>query len=222
VASLDVDLGEHTVHIRRCPVPDEDLRRTLGHYNCIPGGGSGVLASRRALTELCGFDTSFAMLADWDLWARLAGRWSAAYVDEPLMAYVIHTASMTYRTRSALEEHGRLMAKLGTDCSCPTCAADAAVFHRWLVANHLSAGRRWAAARQDLALAVRRRRPLALVDAARSLVLGDAVLRPWRHRPSDPQPAWLTALTGPLPVRPSPTAADGDGPVIRPGRPFTD
>jgi hypothetical protein len=59
------------------------------HFDLVPGGSSGVLASRAALEEAGGWDPE-VFLADWDLWIRLGRIGPPAWVPEPLVGYRIH------------------------------------------------------------------------------------------------------------------------------------
>lgn len=72
-----------------------DLSDTLLGQNVIPGGASGVLAARSLLDEVGGFDPRFSLLADWDLWIRLALRSPVAAVSRPLHAYRVHAGAMS-------------------------------------------------------------------------------------------------------------------------------
>jgi glycosyltransferase involved in cell wall biosynthesis len=51
---------------------------------------STALVRRQALVEAGGFDESITHLQDWDMWLRLAERWEAASVPEPLILYRVH------------------------------------------------------------------------------------------------------------------------------------
>ena len=59
------------------------------------GGGSSVVVSRAALDSVGLFDESLSMVADWEMWHRLAHRYECAIVAEPLVGYAVHAASMT-------------------------------------------------------------------------------------------------------------------------------
>lgn len=63
--------------------------------NPVPGGASGVVADTGLVREVGGFDERFHILADWDLWARLAMESEMAAVDRPLHAYRIHSGGMS-------------------------------------------------------------------------------------------------------------------------------
>lgn len=94
VASVVVDAPLRIIGAQRPPRP-EALPGSILRYNAVPGGASGVLARTELVRELGGFDPRLRILADWDLWIRLALRSPLATVDRPLVAYVLHGANMT-------------------------------------------------------------------------------------------------------------------------------
>ncbi len=66
---------------------------------------STVLASTTALREAGGFDPSLSIMADWELWLRLASKHPAGAVQEPLVGYVVHERSMhRQNTKAHLRE----------------------------------------------------------------------------------------------------------------------
>jgi glycosyltransferase involved in cell wall biosynthesis len=79
---------------QRVVASERFLPLLLGH-NVVPGGASGVLAATAAVREMGGFDGELRIMADWDLWIRLALESAPATVDRPLVAYVLHGANMT-------------------------------------------------------------------------------------------------------------------------------
>ena len=54
------------------------------------GGTSGPLLRKRCVKEVGGFDELMESAQDYDLWLRIARRYSVSFVDEPLYAYHIH------------------------------------------------------------------------------------------------------------------------------------
>jgi glycosyltransferase involved in cell wall biosynthesis len=71
------------------PHPPAVVMERLPHFDLVPGGSSGVLATRRAVEEAGGWDPQ-VFLADWDLWIRLGRIGPPAWVSEPLVGYRIH------------------------------------------------------------------------------------------------------------------------------------
>ncbi len=104
-AILDTDLT--VVWGNRAPLADEIGSRLL-RGNAVPGGGSSVVAARDLLLDLGGFDESFSILADWDLWTRLSLRARAAPVADPLVGYVLHPTAMSRDVERSRAEFARI------------------------------------------------------------------------------------------------------------------
>jgi glycosyltransferase involved in cell wall biosynthesis len=81
------------------PVPvEDDLVGLLSRKNVVPGGCSNLVARADLVRRLGGFDEGLSMLADWDLWLRLAYESSAARCREIHVAYLQHEGNMALRT----------------------------------------------------------------------------------------------------------------------------
>lgn len=76
----------------------------LPHSNLVPGGCSGVVADRRLVLELGGFDPRLSMIADRDLWIRLNRTSAVAVAAEPLVGYRDHRGAMSRRIRRLEDE----------------------------------------------------------------------------------------------------------------------
>jgi glycosyltransferase involved in cell wall biosynthesis len=86
-------------------LPSQKLAHQLRHWNCVPGGGSGVLLDRSLIAEDEPiFDLSLKHFADWELWIRLAGRDLPAVVDEPLVGYRIHGGNKALEPEGMVED----------------------------------------------------------------------------------------------------------------------
>jgi|GEM_PF-6127577 len=57
----------------------------------------GALFSRRTVETLGGFDPAIGASADWELWTRIASRFSTYYHPGQLATYVLHSASWSHR-----------------------------------------------------------------------------------------------------------------------------
>lgn len=142
------------------PPPDEnELARTLLAYNVIPGGGSAVMARTELVRELGGFDPALRIVADWDLWIRLALAEQVAAVESPLAAYVWHQRNMTRdlsTMRSELHyvthKYEAERARLGVDVALDN-------WLDWMADTQRRAGRRLEPAGLWLRLAARKRSP---------------------------------------------------------------
>lgn len=90
---------------------DRDLLPTLGYVNGVPGGCSTVVARREAVDTAGGFDPAFSMLADWDLWIRLARQGRAAPWPRLGVLYVQHGTQMSTDLSATRDELARFRAK---------------------------------------------------------------------------------------------------------------
>jgi glycosyltransferase involved in cell wall biosynthesis len=84
--------------------PDEFSRMvsTPRLDNYVPA--SGTLVRRRCHDEVGLYDERLRHTGDWELWLRLAARYSVAYIAEPLFAYHWHGENMSLEPRSAREK----------------------------------------------------------------------------------------------------------------------
>ena len=73
-----------------------DLGAHVLKNNCIPGGGSGVLAATDLVRQVGGFDPLYSNLADWDMWIRLALASPATAVARPLVGYRVQASGMAH------------------------------------------------------------------------------------------------------------------------------
>jgi glycosyltransferase involved in cell wall biosynthesis len=82
------------------PVPDgdDDLVVLLLSRNVVPGGCSNLVARTEVVRRLGGFDERLSMLADWELWLRLALETSGARCGELHVGYQQHEGNMAVRT----------------------------------------------------------------------------------------------------------------------------
>jgi glycosyltransferase involved in cell wall biosynthesis len=91
---IDPQLRPLEAHL---PPPPERLVRELIRTNAVPGGGSGVLVRTTDVQALGGFDVKLSILADWDLWIRLAQRVRVVAVNDILVANLVHAGNMVVR-----------------------------------------------------------------------------------------------------------------------------
>jgi glycosyltransferase involved in cell wall biosynthesis len=160
---VDADLS--IVGAEGVPVTEGLVDRLL-EYNAIPGGGSSVVARTAVVRALGGFDPELRVVADWDLWIRLALESPLAPVDRPLVGYLRHAGSMSRELEEIRHELERVAAKHAPARS--DRGLDFA-WERWLVwaaAMHRRAGHRRDPAAIYARLALQRRRPVLLAKAA--------------------------------------------------------
>ena len=197
-AAVVVDGGHEPAGLDPAP-PAEGLAQDLMRHNSIPGGCSNVIAPTALLHELGGFDERLSMLADWDLWIRLARSGPAARCEQPHVAYLDHGASMHVQQADLApaelaylaDKHPDLVEESATPGS-------GAWFMLWTAAGQYRAGRRWRATATYLRTAVRYRSEGALLRALAApftdrYVRRDAIEQ--SLRPLGRPPAWLAAAT---------------------------
>jgi glycosyltransferase involved in cell wall biosynthesis len=121
------------------PKPPDVVHQRLPRWTLVPGGCSGVVATRDVLRRVGGFDVSLVNLADWDLWCRLARQGPPAWVPRPLTGYRIHSGNSSRDTRLILRELDAIDNRYGEP-------VDRAAVHHYLAWVALRAGRRRQAA----------------------------------------------------------------------------
>jgi glycosyltransferase involved in cell wall biosynthesis len=219
--SASVVVDERLVPIARDPAPPaaELLSALIGH-NAIPGGCSNVIARTEALVRLGGFDPALSMIADWDLWLRLAADGPAGACEQVHVAYVDHGASMHVEGAAVIprelrylrDKHAALVAGRKRELGSRSW------FLLWGANSQRVAGHRWPAVRSYLRTAVTNGSPGALQRAVVG-VFTDRLARRDVAEAAGPiaaAPEWLRAYTqapawnGATPMSdPSPGAARG-------------
>jgi glycosyltransferase involved in cell wall biosynthesis len=93
---------------------DREIGNLL-YYNYITT--STVVVRRSALQQSHPFDPRLRGPEDWDCWLRVASRGHVAYVDEPVVAYRVHEASITagYAPEAWLRIHHEILDRLFAD-----------------------------------------------------------------------------------------------------------
>lgn len=120
--------------------PAGDIAARMLQTNWITGGGSGVMAERKAVLGLGGFDSQLSIYADWHMWARLARLSPLAVVDAPLVGYVAHRGGMSHDRSRLLEELAVLRSAFDEIAGgAPTI--DEMNLGRWMLQQQASDGR---------------------------------------------------------------------------------
>ena len=189
VGAVVIDDGLTIVGAERVQADDE-LVDLLFAYNAIPGGGSGVVARTDLVRSLGGFDPALRVVADWDMWIRLALAAPAAPVDRPLVGYLRHPeamsrdlASLRAELEHVAEKHRRAREERGL----------AFPWDRWLIWTALMlrrSGRRWEPARIYASLS-RGRKPQLLAKAALAALWPGWVAIRDRAAIGDVDPEWI-------------------------------
>ncbi len=189
---VDLELQETAVTL---PKPQaSEIGSSLCNYNAVPGGGSGVVVERSLLAEIGGFDENLSMVADWEMWHRIAHRHPCAIVQRPLVAYTVHDMSMT-RTFDGYDDEMKGLAG-NSSLYCEASAENRRMIYDGWLAGHIVRTDRVRAARMKTQLAFRRKSLSDLMMAARYLLIphtfsGRRLLRlPPKHDPIEPTP-WL-------------------------------
>ena len=164
-----VDGALSIVGVEAVPADVRLVERLLA-YNAIPGGGSSVLARTDAVRAVGGFDPGLRVVADWDLWIRLALRSPLASVDRPLVGYLRHAGSMSRELEEIRHELEHVAQKHAAARSERGLAFPWERWLLWAAAMHRRAGRHLDPAGIYARLAWQRRQPLLLAKAALAAV----------------------------------------------------
>jgi glycosyltransferase involved in cell wall biosynthesis len=123
---------------------------------------ASVVVRRRCLDAVNGFDATLPVLGceDWDLWLRIARRWTVVGLDEELVRYRVHDANTRAEQvmASGLAVLDRLYADSGVAREAGIGRAAARARHVWYHAG-IVAGRRRAAGLPLVAQALREHPP---------------------------------------------------------------
>ena len=174
------------------------LGRDILARNVIPGGCSNLIARTELVRRVGGFDDRFSMMADWDLWIRLAQVAPAGGCDDVLVAYRRHDQTMVARgTIDCVPELDLILAKYRSLRRAHRVRLDQRSILRYFARAQRRGGHHRAAARIYLQAA---KRTASATDLARALVvvMGEPAigasrrLRPGSRdaAPIDP-PGWL-------------------------------
>jgi glycosyltransferase involved in cell wall biosynthesis len=180
----------------RMRVPSDEIAAGLLELNVV-GPPSTAIVHRDLLDAAGGFDDQLSVLADWDLWVRLAALGPAAYCAEPLVAYWDHPAAMHHTRRSTLSaELDYLGDKYGDLVADGRRFGDRAAMRKAIGDNRL-AGRRVRAAGGYMRLGFRER---SHVDVLRGVALlgGERLVARLKSGagPTVPMPEWLEDVIG--------------------------
>jgi glycosyltransferase involved in cell wall biosynthesis len=214
VGAVTVDADLQVLNSQHAPI-ELDVGGISLVYNMVPGGGSGVLVETALAREVGGFDPSLSMIADWEMWIRLARSSPVAGVDRPLLAYVLHPGGMSQGASRARHEFREIEARYRVERRRAGYRFPWAHYLEWMFEMDLRAGRRGAACRLAVEQCLRQARPALAKRAFGSLVAPGVALRrrerfvraglvpAWREAAD----AWLDPLRGPLVLQPLPVAA---------------
>ncbi len=89
-AAMTIDQDDRILFVERPGQPGS--LEWVGLVNPVPGGCSNVVARADLVREVGGFDERLGLLADWDLWIRLASVSAPAVCDDVLVAALVPAA----------------------------------------------------------------------------------------------------------------------------------
>jgi hypothetical protein len=176
------------------PCAADRVRHELRDANVV-GSPSSVVAGTDLLRSVGGFDERLAVLADWELWLRLADRADGVPVDEVLYGYVVHGAGMHLQDLQAIRTELGLIRQ--THPGKPKVGGLG--FWEWFASSQRHVGARGGAMRSHAHIGLRFGRPRDLARAV-GLLFGERVMRLGRRPgspPPPPVPAWLDELPDP-------------------------
>lgn len=146
VYSGALTLDEDDTVVAEKPPPEEpSIQALLRQANPIPGGCSNVVARAHVVRDVGGFDEELALIADWDLWIRLADTARPARCTELHVGYRLHADNMHIRLADELDaELDHLAAKHATTLPPARSHPDLLIWH---ARAYKRGGHPWRAAR---------------------------------------------------------------------------
>ena len=151
--AVKIDGNDRLVGGRPPPQP-EWVERRLPSWNAVPGGCSGVIATRTLLEGVGGFDPTLVNLADWDLWIRFVREAPPACAPRPLVGYRWHAGNASLDTQLILREGRVIEARYGVPL-------DWGAIHHYLAHLNVRSGNRRGALRHFMWAFVRGERSSA-------------------------------------------------------------
>lgn len=140
------------------PPSGADVADLLLDRNVIPGGASGVMARRDLILSSGGFDVQLSNLADWDCWIRLSLASPIAAVHQPLVAYLVHSGSLSHNVSATEEELVYILRKYADERILRGIELSGLVRAQYFAEMHQRAGRRMSAVRAHVHVARQYRR----------------------------------------------------------------
>jgi glycosyltransferase involved in cell wall biosynthesis len=184
-------------------VSPRDLRRVALARNPVPGGCSNVLARTSLVRSRGGFDQATDVLEDWDLIIRLSCDGRPCVIQEPLIAYSLHSANLHAREVAAANSFRRLAEKYVADREELGVALDLEWWWLWRLEAAIRGSNRRGMAKAYWELGRLRRDPTLFVRSAVAKAGGRRLIAELGHlrRPHAAAaivpPRWLEAALHP-------------------------
>ncbi len=186
------------------PAAADVVATALPHSNLVPGGCSGVVADRRLVMKLGGFDPRLSMIADRDLWIRLNWSSPVAVAAEPLVGYRDHDGAMTRRIRKLEDELDVIREKYRDELEEAGLPFPADIFYVWTYQRTFRVGD-WAGGLALLARSPRFRFVLPrwlwtrVTERVRLAMPGAEPFEPGYRMVTVAEFPWLVPILGPEP-----------------------
>ena len=191
VGEVVVDSTLRIIGGRRPPRAAE-LRNVL-LYNVVPAGGSGTMVRTDLLRQVGGFSTDLMVLADWDLWIRLFLAVPAAFVERPLVAYLMHATSMSHDTGRIERELALIISRYAAARTDHGATFLHTIWLQWVARMQLQAHQRSAAVHTILGMCLHWREWPTFAMAVVSSLPRRRGLRRWRREGE----RWLAPIRNP-------------------------
>jgi glycosyltransferase involved in cell wall biosynthesis len=181
VGAVEIDEAGRALSGTR-PAPPDRVWPHLPRFNLVPGGCSGVIATREAVEAAGRWDPTI-FLEDWDLWNRLGRLGPPAWVPSPLVGYRIHGGQASQQVDRILADVKRIVARYGGP-------PDRAHIHHYVAFVCLRSGQR-ARSLAHFALAALFGEPIPVIRNVGTIARARAARRfPILARRNDPQAEW--------------------------------
>lgn len=181
------------------PMERGDVSQVALEKNPVSGGASGTLIDAALVREVGAFDPQFSVLADWDLWIRLAATTTLTVVERPLHAYRLHATTLSSRSAEVERELELLERKHAAQRRAAALSERSPRVHLWMAQRAQRAGMRRVAAsaylRSKRAIGLHR----SVLRAAEALIWPAAFRHRDRRRGRRVPPAWVEEVRGWLP-----------------------
>jgi glycosyltransferase involved in cell wall biosynthesis len=171
---LDVDADRQVTNVSHA-LPAESVRAGLRTMNVI-GCPSRVVLRTDVVRTVGAFDVRFSIVADWDLWIRVAAEYGVVRSPDLLVGYMHHSGNMHLDAERLVSELAALQDKHGWSGDQPRDAVFGDLLPSFVAAIHRARGRRVHAARWYLQSFRTRRSPRDLGRAA-GVLLGERLIR---------------------------------------------